>query len=147
MFGITPYNRRNAGISRQKDVFDVFDNFFNEPFFGGFFSSVSPIRADIRESDTEYVIEAEIPGVRKEDIKLDLRDDTLTISVENNMETNEERDNYIRKERRYGSCSRSFYLENVKREAASAKYNNGILTINLPKNETPDHKRHSIDIQ
>lgn len=150
MFGLTPYNRRNNGVARRNDTFDlrsVFEDFFSDPFFSGFNLASHPIRADIRETDREYIIEAEIPGVKKEDIKLDLRDDTLTISVENRVETNEERENYIRKERRYGSYSRSFYVENVKHEDATAKYNDGILTITLPKMEEGKIRKRNIDIQ
>ncbi|WP_024832321.1 Hsp20/alpha crystallin family protein [Ruminiclostridium josui] len=135
MFGIVPF--RNNRMQERGSIFDIenmFNSFFNDSFFG--FTGVNPIRADIKENEKEFIVEAEIPGVAKEDIKLDLRDDTLTIAVEQNQETKEERDNYIRKERRYGSFSRSFYVENVKNEDVSAKYENGILTIVLPKSET-----------
>lgn len=135
MFGIVPF--RNNKMQERGSLFDienVFSNFFNDSFPG--FSGVNPIKADIKENEKEFIVEAEIPGVSKENIKLDLRDDTLTISVEENQESKEERENYIRKERRYGSFSRSFYVENVKNEEVSAKYENGILTIALPKSET-----------
>ncbi|MCX8131244.1 MAG: Hsp20/alpha crystallin family protein [Clostridia bacterium] len=150
MFGMTPYNRKNHGIARSNSVWDlrsVFDNFFNDPFFSQFSGSGHPIRADISENEKEYIVDAEIPGVQKEDIKLDLRDDVLTISVEHNEQVNEERDNFIRRERRTGSFSRSFYVENVRNEAVTAKYNNGILTITLPKQEGKKESRHNIEIQ
>jgi HSP20 family protein len=122
----------------------MFNDFFNDSFFG--FAGVNPIKADIKETEKEFIIEAEIPGAKKEDIKLDLRDDRLTISVETNEETKEERDNYIRKERRFGSCSRSFYVENVKNEDVAAKYENGILSVVLPKSETK-RTNNRIEIQ
>lgn len=135
MFGIVPFkNNRTQGRGNPFDMESVFNNFFNDSFFS--FGGGASIKADIKENEKEFVVEAEIPGVSKENIKLDLRDDTLTIAVEQNQESKEERDNYIRKERRYGSYSRSFYVENVKNEDVSAKYENGILTINLPKSET-----------
>ncbi len=135
MFGIVPF--RNNKIQERGSLLDIenmFNSFFNDSFLG--FTGGNPIRADIKENEKEFIVEAEIPGVVKEDIKLDLKDDTLTIAVEQNQESKEERDNYIRKERRYGSFSRSFYVENVKNEDVSAKYENGILTIVLPKSET-----------
>ena len=151
MFGLTPYNhRRQDGLEKRNDIFNlrsVLDEFFNESAFPAFFSSGSSMRADIRDTEKEYIIEAEIPGVRKEDIKLDLRDDVLTISVEHNEEINEERTNYVRKERKYGSFGRSFYVDNVNHEGVTAKYENGILTVNLPKNEGTVKNRHKIDIQ
>jgi len=150
MFGLTPYNRRNQEVARRGNVWDLrslFDDFFNDSLFPAFFHEGHPIKADIRETDKEYIVDAEIPGVKKEDIKLDLRDDTLTIAVEQNSEIKEERENFIRRERRYGSFSRSFYVEDVKHEGVTAKYDNGILTITLPKQEGAKVNKHRIDIQ
>lgn len=135
MFGLVPF-RKGGSISRRHDIWDIgsfLEDFFNDSFFGGFTNVFHPIKADVRETDKEFIVEAELPGVNKEDIKLEVRDDVLTISVENKVETNEERENYIRRERRYGSYSRSFYLDNVEHEGIKAKYNNGVLTITLPK--------------
>ncbi|HHW49358.1 MAG TPA: Hsp20/alpha crystallin family protein [Clostridiaceae bacterium] len=152
MFGLTPYNRnrRRRELPVFNDFMDIrsfFDNFFDDAFFPGFFSVGNPIRADIRETDKEYIIDAELPGVRKEDIKLELRDDVLTIAVEHNEEINEERENYIRRERRRGSFSRSFYVENVKHENVTAKFNNGILTVILPKSDEGKRRGWNIEIQ
>lgn len=134
MFGIVPFRNHKIQERGLLDIENMFNSFFNDSFLG--ISGGNPIRADIKENEKEFIVEAEIPGVAKEDIKLDLRDDRLTIAVEQNQESKEEKDNYIRKERRYGSFSRSFYVENVKNEDVSAKYENGILTIVLPKSET-----------
>lgn len=150
MFGMVPYRRRNNGISRRDDIYsleDFFNEFFNDVGFPSFFRGANPIRADIRENENEYVIDAELPGVRKEDIKIDLRDDVLTIAVEHNEQINEEKENFIRRERRYGSYSRSFYVENVKNEEVTAKYVDGVLTITLPKQKTGRNKGHRIEIQ
>ena len=135
MFGIVPF--RNNKIQDRGNIFDIdsfFGDFFNDGTLG--FAGLHSIKADVRENDKEYIIEAEIPGADKKDIKLDLRDDRLTISVEKSEEIKDERANYIRRERRYGSSSRSFYVENVKNEDVAAKYENGILSVILPKSET-----------
>lgn len=151
MFGIVPYNRRNNGITSRGDVWDVgrsiFEDFFNDPFFRGALPFTTDIRADIRENEKEYVVDIEIPGVKKEDIKLDLRDDVLTVSIDSKEEVNEEKGNYIRKERRYGSLSRSFYVDNIKAEDVKAKYVDGILTVTLPKNQDTKRNTHKIEIQ
>lgn len=150
MFGLTPYNKRGHGLAGRNDFFDmssIFDSFFEDPFRSVFFSAGNPMKADIRETEKEYIIDAELPGIKKEDIKLDLRDDTLTISVEHNEQVNEEKDNYIRRERRFGSFCRSFYVENVKHENVTAKYNDGILTVNIPKAEAGQERNRKIDIQ
>jgi len=149
MFGLTQYSRKGNQVCGRNsfDLRSVFDDFFGDSLFPAFFTAASPIKADIRETEKEYVIDAEIPGVKKEDIKLELRDDTLTIAVEHNEQVDEERQNYIRKERGYGSYSRSFYVENVKHEDVAAKYNDGILTVTIPKSMDGKVNRHKIDIQ
>lgn len=150
MFGLTPYNRRGNEIVGRDDFMNlrsIFDDFFNDSLIPSFLSNAHPIKADIRETEKDYVVEAEIPGVKKEDLKLDLRDDTLTISVEHNEENKEERENYIRRERKSGSYSRSFYVENVRHEGVSAKYADGVLTIVLPKQEAGKENKRKIEIQ
>jgi HSP20 family protein len=148
--GLVPSNRRDAIAVRKYDPWDfgrVFENFFNDSFFPALSSFANPIKADIRENDNEYIIEAEIPGVEKDNIKMEVRDNVLTIGLEHKEETNEERGNYIRRERKYGSCSRSFGVENIKQDEIKAKYNNGILTVVLPKAEKVKENIRKIDIQ
>lgn len=150
MFGLIPFNRRTNEIERSNDPFDltnVFDDFFNDSFMPAFFTTAQPIKADIRETDKEYIIEADMPGAKKEDIRLDLRDGVLTISVEHNEQKDEKGENYIRKERKYGSYSRTFRMDGVKQENVTAKYNDGVLTVSLPKTEETKPKSHRIDIQ
>ena len=150
MFGLIPYNRRTNEIESRNDPFElgsVFDDFFNDPFMPAFFTSANPIKADIRETDKEYIIEADMPGVKKEDIRLELRDGVLTIGVEHNEQKDEKRENYIRKERKYGSYSRTFHTEGVNQEDVTAKYNDGVLTVNLPKTEESKPKSNRINIQ
>ena len=147
MFGLVPFNRRNS-LSSGRDIRSIdsfFDNFFNDTF-AGFFTTVNPIRADIRETDKEYIIEADLPGVRKEDIRLELEDGILTLGVEQNEQINEESENYIRRERRYGSYCRSFRVDGVREDKVSAKYENGVLTVKLPKTEVSKPKSRRIDI-
>ncbi|NLI57520.1 MAG: Hsp20/alpha crystallin family protein [Clostridium sp.] len=150
MFSLMPYRRGNK-LSANNDIWgfskSVFENFFNDPFFSGVLSATNGIRADIRETEKEYIVDAEIPGVKKEDINVELRDDTLTISIDRDEEVKDERDNYIRRERRYGSVSRSFYVENVVNDAVTAKYKDGILTIVLPKDKKAKQNKHRIPIQ
>jgi HSP20 family protein len=150
MFGLVPFNRRSNDIATRNDPFDfesIFDNFFSDSFAPAFFTANRVMKADIRETEKEYVIEADMPGVKKEDIRLELRDGILTIGVEHDENVDEKRDNYIRKERRYGSYSRSFSVDGVRQENVSAKYNDGVLTVSLPKSEEQKPKTHRIDIQ
>lgn len=150
MFGLIPFNRKANDISVRNDPFNfvsAFDDFFSDSFMPAFFASSNAIKADVRETDKEYIIEADMPGVKKEDIRLELRDGVLTIGVEHNEQIDEKKENYIRKERRYGSYSRSFRLDGVRQENVTAKYNDGVLTVNLPKTEESKPDSHRIDIQ
>lgn len=149
MFGLTPFNRKkNSFINRPQSIFDVdniFDSFFGDSLLPSFFNS-RQIKVDIKETENEYIIEAELPGVKKEEISLEINDDLLTISVERNEETTTEKENYIRKERSFGSMSRSFTVSNIINEKVSAKFSDGILTIILPKKEPGMPKYRRIDI-
>ena len=112
-----------------------------------FFAGDAQIKVDIKENEKEYIVEADLPGVKKEEINVDLNNDRLTISVTRNEETNIEKENYIRKERRSGSYSRSFYVENVIENQISAKFENGVLSMVLPKRESGVSKNKRIEIQ
>ena len=146
MFGITPYRRWQNQMPRMFDWgFDKMFNAMLEEFDDRF--SYYPVRVDIKEKDKEYLLEAEIPGVNKEQINLKIKDDILTIAVEGKEEIKEEKENYIRQERRYGSFKRSFYVEDVDQENIKAKFKNGILEIKLPKKEPTSQKENRISIE
>ena len=104
-------------------------------------------KADIKEKPTEYIVEAELPGVNKEQIVVEFRDNTLTISAQQNEEINEEKPDYVRRERRQGSISRSFYVENVDGEKIAAEYKDGLLTVTLPKLKEDHPENYRIDIR
>lgn len=150
MFGLTPYKRSNGLFKRGNDVFDIehfFESFFNDPFFPTFYSGSGQMKVDIKENEREYIVEAELPGVSREEITVDLKDDRLTIAVERNEQLNVEKENYIRRERRYGSLSRTFSVPNIVRENASAKFENGILTIILPKRDSTTAGNSKIQVE
>ena len=148
---LVPYNRRNRGLAnKSQDIFSMdslFDNFFSDSFAPAFFSGDAQIRVDIKEQENQYLIEADLPGVKKEEIKVDLDNDRLTISVEKNEEVNEEKENYIRRERRSGSYCRSFHVENVIEDQISARFENGVLSLVLPKKEAAVSKKNRIEIK
>ena len=149
MFSMVPYPRRNNGVSRKDDFFGldrVFDEFFKDPFFARVSAITSPIRADIKENEKEYVVEAEIPGVKKEDILIDLNDDVLTLGVDIKQEKDEENDGYIYRERSSGSFKRSFHVQNIKNEDVKATYKDGVLTVVLPKAE-PGTRSRKVSIE
>lgn len=135
MFGMVPYVRKNQ-VANRNDAWNMdrwFDEFFAEPFFSGDRRLSNRIRTDVKETDNEYILEAEMPGIAKEDIKLELKDDFLTIGVEKKEETNDDREGYIYRERSYGNMTRRFHVQNVAQDRVKAAYENGILRITMPK--------------
>lgn len=109
------------------------DPFFTRPFEN---SSTQIMKTDIHDKDGNYMIEMELPGYAKEDIRADLKDGYLTITASKN-ETKEEKDakgNCIRKERYTGTCNRSFYVgEQVTQDDIRAAFKDGILSLQVPK--------------
>ena len=103
-------------------------------------------RTDIIEQDDRFIIEAELPGLDKDDIDLKLEKNILTISARHSHEDEHREEDYVRRERSTGAYQRSFQLENVKEDEISAEFENGILSIDMPKREAERKKRRTIDI-
>jgi HSP20 family protein len=145
-----PFERKNNGIQKKYDsIFDldrVFESFFNDAVFPTFYSNSGQMRVDIKETEKEYTLEAELPGVKREDISIDIHDNLLTISAKSDENVEEKKDNFIRRERRSSSMSRSFSVDNVEHDKISAKHDNGILTLILPKREESKPKGRKVDI-
>ena len=115
--------------------FDLFDDIFGDSFFRK--SESKMMETDIREDKDNYAIDIDLPGFDKKNIKIDITDGYLTINARVNNEDNDsKKGKYIRKERYYGECSRSFYIgDEVKPENVKANFKNGILTLEVPKVE------------
>ena len=126
-----------GSILEPTDFFGDFDRMlagFLRPLSGHAEGWMPP--ADLRESDSAYIIEAELPGVQKDDVELTYEDGVLTFSGERKFESAEDNKNYHRIERSYGTFSRSFSLpQDVSQEKVVAQFENGLLTISLPKSE------------
>ena len=121
-------------IPRRHD-FDLFEDMFRDPFFDERESRI--MRTDIKEKGDKYIIDIDLPGYEKENIKIDVEDGYLTVhaTIDSNKEEKEE-GKFVRKERYVGSCSRSFYVgEDVKEDDIKATFRNGILKLEVPKKE------------
>jgi HSP20 family protein len=115
-----------------RDFFDV-ENFFNKPLFNDMPNMHFPA-VNISETDTAYDIELAVPGFKKEDFKLKVEDDVLTISAEGKTEEKIEEKNYSRREYHYSSFQRSFRLpDNAKDDDIKAGYTDGMLKLTIPK--------------
>ncbi len=119
----------------------LFDDFFDTPFWGRRDFSNTMMKTDVQERDGNYILDMDLPGFAKEDIKAELADGYLTIRAEKNS-SNEKTDgngSYIFQERYSGACQRSFYVgEGIEQEDIKAAYQDGILRLVFPK--TPAKK-------
>ena len=131
----------------RKNDFDIFGGFFDDSFFNES-RNKELMKTDIKEGENEYTLEIEMPGIKKENVKIELSKGYLTISAENNNEVEEKENNYIRKERHYGSFTRSFYVgDKVEMNDINASMDNGILSITVPKEESEEPEKKYIEIK
>lgn len=126
---------------------DLFDEMMDFPFEDDFFGKRNPLygkkaknmmKTDVKEHETGYEVDIDLPGFKKDELNLDLTDGYLTISASKGLDKDEEdkKGKYIRKERYAGSMSRSFYVgEGVTQEDIHAKYEHGVLKLSIPKKE------------
>lgn len=140
MFEMTPFSSKNDFMP---SLFDQFE----KQLFGGFRNDFSPIKTDILDKGDHYLVEAELPGFDKDDIEMSVNGDTMVLKAERKAEKEEKKDNYIRKERSYGSFTRSFDISNIKADQISASYQDGVLAITLPKKEETTDEVKKIEIQ
>lgn len=131
----------------RRNSFDIFDDFFDEGFFPK--KERNLMKTDIREKKDKYIIDIDLPGFEKENISLSLNSGYLDISAKTEKEENsEDEERFVRQERFYGECSRSFYVgEDITEEDIHAKFNNGILKIEIPKKEKQEKLPESKQIE
>ena len=126
-------------IFRRNDVDNVFDDFFDDSFWGNTgMRAVTAMNTDIKENDKAYEIEMELPGFDKGDINAELKEGYLTIRATHseNKDEKDEKQRYIRKERYSGHYERSFYVgDAITEDDIKAKFKDGVLTMEVPKKE------------
>ncbi len=129
----------------QREVDSIFDRFFGRGDDEGT-SAVWAPRTDLSETDEAFRIRLDVPGMTKEDITVNLQNNTLTVSGERTSERKEDDEEYVRVERAFGSFHRTFTLPDaVDAENVTAAYTDGVLTIDVPKTE--GSTRRQIEIQ
>ena len=147
MAGLVPFNNRlslnQAGF---EDFYNVLDDFFNDSLTPRRSLRSDTFKLDVHEKEKEYCIEAELPGIKKEEIGIELNDGKLTISVKREENMEEQNKNYLHKERRFTSMQRSIFLADVNADGIKAKLEEGVLSLSIPKQEKIDTtKRISIE--
>ena len=125
------------------DLFDAFDDFFRPVFF----DEQHDLKTNIKETDSAYELDIEMPGYSKDQIKVALENGYLTVSASKESKEEESKKHYVRKEISE-SCSRSYYVgDDVTRADIKAKYENGMLAISVPKSQPKQIQSSYIDIE
>ena len=137
MFSMMPY------CSSKPVHYEPMTDRFLRSFFDWAPMNPAGFRVDVKENEDAYTLEAELAGVKKDEIQISVDHDVLTISADMNAEKKEQKDSYVYSERRSGHVSRSFSLEGIDQESIQADYKDGVLTVTLPKAkpETPKTAR------
>ena len=153
MFNMMPYRANNHMARRgNRGYFEDFANDFFRPFFEsgfGLMPEQRPMKVDVKDEGDKFVLEAEMPGMKKDALKVEVNDGVLTISANyaENTEEKDEETRYVYRERRCGSMSRSFNVEGIQEDGITAEFKDGVLTLNLPKQaETEKPETHTIEI-
>ena len=146
MFELRPFDHR----SNHLNTYDPFREMeaLERAFFGDRFG-LAEFKTDIQDKGDSYLLEADLPGFRKEDIHIDLDGETMTIEAERHSE-HEEKDkagNYLRCERSYGSYRRSFDISGIEEGEISAEYTDGVLKLTMPKKKQTVSSARRLEIQ
>ena len=143
MYSLLPFGRYS-----NNSLNSLFDD-FERSFFPVDRSQMPAFRTDIKDEGDHFLLEADLPGFRKEDIDLHLQDGLLTITAKHDetVENKDEGGKYVCRERRVGSFTRSFNVSGIQEDAISASYENGVLKLTLPKQGEPEPQSRKIAIQ
>lgn len=151
MFEISRRNNRHMNSYNPFREIEEFEkNFFENPW-GNFFGmqDLAEFKTDVTDEGDHYLLEADLPGFDKNDINLDITGDTLTVHAErrSRIEEKDKKDKVIRMERSYGSYSRQFDVSGIDTDKIKAKYDNGVLKIEMPKKESVLPKAKRLEIE
>ena len=137
MAGLIPFNWRKHNLVNPEtyDFNNMLEDFFNDDFPFRRNLQNDSFKIDLQENEKEYVVEAELPGVAKENVNLSFEEGKLKIAVKKEENLEEKNKNYIHRERRLSSMERVILLSDIAESEVKAKLDNGILTINIPKKE------------
>ncbi|MDB2414213.1 Hsp20/alpha crystallin family protein [Rickettsiales bacterium] len=162
-FNITPWNRfgninvrkeRSPFTSLNQEINQVFDDFFNgfqnelptSSLWAG--NNLLTLPVDVIENDKSFKIEAELPGLKQEDVDVTINDNYLTIKAEKKASKEDKEDNYVRRERFYGSYQRTISLpETANADKAKASFKKGVLWVEIPKKEEAVKSSRKVEIK
>ena len=140
MSNMIPVNRNRSMLIRNNWT-NMIDDFFRDSRAMERNLQMDTFKIDVMEEDNAYRIEADLPGFSRDDIKLELEDNRLTISVEKEENTEEKTDKYLHRERKSSSMSRCLSLKDADLEKSTAKLEDGVLRIIAPRMKPEDNKK------
>ncbi len=135
MAGLIPFNSRGIGFH------NMLDDFFDDSRFIQRNLSNDTFKIDIRDREDSYLIDAELSGIVKENVAVNVDGDMLTIAVKQEQNEEKQKDNYLHRERRYSSSSRSIRLAGAELDNITARMENGVLSISVPKKDNKPTSR------
>ena len=148
MAGLVPFNWRNNNLVPLgfDDFHNMMDDFFSDRWASNRNLLKDSFKIDIRETEEDYLIEAEMPGISKDEININADAQNLCISVVQEEKANADSGNYIHRERRTSSATRRIHLANAELDQIRAKLEHGVLTISIPKRKMAKNT-HRIEIE
>ena len=148
MFELRPYRKSNnvSYYNPFREMENFEKAFWGDPYYR---NALAEFKTDITDEGDHFLLEADMPGFDKKDIKLDVSGDTLTIKAERltKNKAEDKKDRYVCSERSYGSYSRSFDITGIDAKGIKAKYNNGVLSLTLPKKVEKQPESTSVEIE
>ena len=136
MFKLTPFTTSVKRRSDYDDFYNLVDDFFSTPFRS---LAHDKFKIDVKEEENRYIIEADVPGVKKEEVKLSYQDDVLTISIDRQEQTESDNEGYLHRERRVCSMKRALNLTGLDPKNIKAKLEDGVLTVTAEKVKVEEH--------
>lgn len=143
---MVPFGRNY--LDGREDFFpSLFRNLFDNELISAMERMQGNFKVDLKEAEDSYLVEADLPGVNKENIDIDYYDNYLIINAKRDESIEDKRENYVRRERHYGEFRRRLYMDNVDEENIEASFKDGVLKIILPKLAKGDERRRRIQIR
>jgi len=147
MFSMIPY-RSNRSLRTRDDERDLF-NPFADDFFRAFFGDeryMVNMKVDVEDKGDHYLLEADLPGIDRENLRVDVDNGIMTITAEVKKENDEKKKNYVCHERRWGTSSRSFNLDGIDENNITGEFKDGVLKLTLPKQAEAKATSRKIEI-
>lgn len=134
MAGLVPFNR-DSRLSNSSDLYNLIDDFFSDAWSPGRNLLRDTFKLDVKDEKDHYAIEADLPGIKKDNVSIDFHDGRMTIGIKQDevSEEKDEADNYLHRERHFSSMQRSIHLADAMADGIEAKLDDGVLKIKVPK--------------